>query len=85
MFKFRLSFEGTEGKPQGSTTMKDLAVRSPGAKVGGLVYFGRMLDKIRVAREGRTAGRLSAESGQRFRPGCVDLLQIDYAGARVDG
>jgi len=31
-------------------------LRSPLAQVGGLVYFGRMLDKIRLA----VAGRLPA-------------------------
>ena len=28
--------------------MNQLGIRSPSAKVGGLVYFGRMLDKIRA-------------------------------------
>jgi hypothetical protein len=28
--------------------MNQLGIRSPSAKVGGLVYFGRMLDKIRT-------------------------------------
>ena len=28
--------------------MKEFPVRSPAEKVGGVVYFGRMLDKIRL-------------------------------------
>ena len=27
--------------------MRDFPIRSPAAKVGGIVYFGRMLDKIK--------------------------------------
>jgi hypothetical protein len=31
--------------------MKEFPLRSPAEKVGGIVYFGRMLDKIRVSRQ----------------------------------
>jgi hypothetical protein len=58
--------------------MKNLAVRSPGVKVGGLVYFGRMLDKIRVHAKGELPGEYQQNLGERFDRRCVDLLQIDY-------
>ena len=31
--------------------MNQLSIRSPSAKIDGLVYFGRMLDKIRAQQE----------------------------------
>jgi Domain of unknown function (DUF5069) len=58
--------------------MKDFAVRSPGGKVGGLVYFGRMLDKIRVHAKGELPGEYQPNLGKGFDRRCVDLLQIDY-------
>ena len=58
--------------------MKDFAVRSPGAKVGGLVYFGRMLDKIRVHAKGELPGEYQPNLGERFDRWCVDLMQVDY-------
>ncbi|MEY2490028.1 MAG: hypothetical protein QOC70_1970 [Verrucomicrobiota bacterium] len=58
--------------------MKDFAVRSPGAKVGGIFYFGRMLDKIRVHAKGELPDEYQANLGERFDRWCVDLLQIDY-------
>ena len=60
--------------------MKDLGLRSPGAKVGGLVYFGRMLDKIRAHAKGELPEEYQANLGERFDRWCVDLIQIDYAG-----
>jgi Domain of unknown function (DUF5069) len=58
--------------------MKDFDVRSPGAKVGGLVYFGRMLDKIRVHAKGELPDEYQPNLGKRLDRRCVDLLQIDY-------
>ena len=46
---------------------KDLAIRSPVAKVGGLFYFGRTAGQDKRPRQRRAAGRLSAESRQRVR------------------
>jgi uncharacterized protein DUF5069 len=63
--------------------MKDFAMRSPGAKVGGLVYFGRMLDKIRVHAKGELPSEYQPNLGKRFDQWCVDLLHIDY-GELVD-
>ena len=42
-------------------------LRSPGDKVGGLVYFGRMLDKIRLHASRETPGRVSGKSRLRLR------------------
>jgi gluconokinase len=58
--------------------MKNFAVRSPGAKVGGLFYFGRMLDKIRAHARGELPGEYQPNLGKGFDQWCVDLLQIDY-------
>ena len=58
--------------------MKDFAVRSPGVKVGGLVYFGRMLDKIRVHAKGELPAEYHPKLGSGFDGWCVNLLQIDY-------
>ena len=58
--------------------MKDFAVRSPGAKVGGIVYFARMLDKIRVHAKGELPAEYQGNLGERFDRSCVDLLQVDY-------
>lgn len=58
-------------------------LRSPFEQVGGIVYFGRMLDKIRLAAAGKlpagwqtTRGTASKKS---FDSRCCDFLQIDYA------
>jgi gluconokinase len=58
--------------------MKDFAVRSPGAKVGGLVYFGRMLDKIRLHAKGELPADYQAKLGNGFDGWCVGLLRVDY-------
>ena len=58
--------------------MKDFGVRSPGAKVAGLVYFGRMLDKIRAHARGELPGDYRPNLGNGFDRACVDLLQINY-------
>ena len=47
--------------------MSDFPVRSPAAKVGGIVYFGRMIDKIRVHAEGKLPPEYQANLGKRLR------------------
>jgi carbohydrate kinase (thermoresistant glucokinase family) len=54
-------------------------LRSPYAKVGRLVYFGRMLDKIRL----HAAGQLPVEDyaanlGQGFDARCCTFLRVNY-------
>ena len=58
--------------------MKNFAVRSPGAKVEGLVYFGRMLDKIRVHAKGELPIEYQPNLGRGFDGACLDLLRVDY-------
>jgi gluconokinase len=54
-------------------------LRSPYVKVGRLVYFGRMLDKIRL----HSAGKLPLEDyganlGKGFDARCCTFLRVDY-------
>ena len=58
--------------------MKNFAVRSPGAKVGALVYFGRMLDKIRAHARGELPDEYQQNLGERFDRRCVDLLRVEF-------
>ena len=61
------------------SSMKNFAVRSPKDKVVGLVYFGRMLDKIRVHAKGELPEEYQPNLGKGFDSKCVDFLRIDYA------
>jgi len=58
-------------------------LRSPSEKVGGLVYFGRMLDKIRIAAAGGLPEAWQAARGTSmkgsFDSRCCSFLRIDYA------
>ncbi len=62
-------------------------LRSPYAKVGRLVYFGRMLDKIRL----HAAGKLPADYHENLgdaKPGmfdtrCCGLLRVPHAEIRL--
>ncbi|RXK53855.1 DUF5069 domain-containing protein [Oleiharenicola lentus] len=54
-------------------------LRSPYAKIGRLVYFGRMLDKMRL----HAAGRLpladyGANLGKGFDSRCCNFLRVKY-------
>jgi len=59
--------------------MSDFPVRSPAAKVGGLVYFGRMIDKIRVETRGELPPDYQANLGKGFDANCTAFLRVDYA------
>jgi gluconokinase len=48
------------------------------AKVGGLVYFGRMLDKIRVHADGKLPEDYQPNLGKGFDRSCVGFLGIEY-------
>lgn len=54
-------------------------VRSPGAKLGGIVYLGRMIDKIRVHARGELPEDYQANLGRGFDHSCAAFLQIDYS------
>jgi hypothetical protein len=54
-------------------------LRSPYAKVGRLVYFGRMLDKIRLHAAGTLpAADYAANLGKGFDLRCCSFLRIAY-------
>jgi gluconokinase len=54
-------------------------LRSPYAKVGRLVYFGRMLDKIRLhAAQTLPVSDYAANLGKGFDGRCCNFLRIKY-------
>jgi len=53
-------------------------LRSPSEKVGGLFYFGRMLDKIRQHAKGELPLDYHANLGKGFDEKCVKFLRVDY-------
>ncbi len=54
-------------------------LRSPYLKVGRLVYFGRMLDKIRLQAAGRLpAADYAANLGKGFDGRCCNFLRVNY-------
>ncbi|MEP6820745.1 MAG: DUF5069 domain-containing protein [Chthoniobacterales bacterium] len=54
-------------------------VRSPAAKVGGIAYFGRMIDKIRVHAENKLPAEYQPNLGKGFDANCLTFLRVDYA------
>ena len=58
-------------------------LRSPSEMVGGIVYFGRMLDKIRLHQEGKLpedwASMLGDSHSGSFDERCCCFLHINYA------
>lgn len=62
-------------------------LRSPAAEVSGLVYFGRMLDKIRLAAAGKLPVGWQPMRGAvkgAFDWRCCEFLQIDYAALEAE-
>lgn len=62
-------------------------LRSPSAQVGGVVYFGRMLDKIRLAAAGRLPEGWQPMRGAvhgSFDWRCCRFLGIDYAALEAE-
>lgn len=62
-------------------------LRSPSAQVNGLVYFGRMLDKIRLAAAGKLPADWQAMRGAvkgSFDWRCCQFLKIDYAALEAE-
>jgi gluconokinase len=53
-------------------------MRSPAALVGGLVYFGRMLDKIRLHQAGKLPPDYVSNLGGGFDERCVHFLRVSY-------
>ena len=58
--------------------MNDFGVRSPSAKLGGIVYVGRMIDKIRAHARGELPADYQPNLGRGFDGSCAAFLQIDY-------
>jgi hypothetical protein len=58
--------------------MARLRLRSPSEKVGGLFYFGRMLDKVRLYAKGELPSDYHANLGKGFDEKCVKFLHVDY-------
>ena len=53
-------------------------LRSPADQVGGLVYFGRMIDKIRLHHAGKLPPDFVSSLGGGFDERCVHFLRISY-------
>ena len=53
-------------------------LRSPFGKVGGVVYFARMLDKIRSHAKGELPEDYQANLGKGFDANCIQFLRVDY-------
>jgi gluconokinase len=54
-------------------------LRSPYAKIGGVVYFARMLDKIRLhARGVLPVAEYAANLGKAFDARCCAFLRVNY-------
>jgi len=58
--------------------MSNFPLRSPAAKVGGIVYFGRMLDKIRLHARGELHPDYQPNLGSGFDENCTTFLRIQY-------
>jgi len=57
--------------------------RSPYDKVDGIVYFGRMIDKIRLHAAGELHPELHANLGKGFDDACCQFLHISYDDLRA--
>ena len=51
----------------------------PAAKVGGIVYLGRLLDKIRVHARGELPPDYQANLGRGFDESCCAFLHVQYS------
>ena len=58
---------------------KDFAIRSPFSKVGGLFFFGRTLDKIKLHASGGLPAEYQPNLGKGFDERVTKLLGVDYA------
>jgi hypothetical protein len=58
--------------------MQELPLRSPSAEVNGLLYFGRMLDKVRAQGRGHLPADYQPNLGKGFDEACVKFLGVNY-------
>ncbi len=63
-------------------------LRSPFDQIKGIVYFGRMLDKMRLAAAGKLPAEWEAARGTKhvtsFDSRCCRFLKIDYAALEAE-
>lgn len=63
-------------------------LRSPADKIKGIVYFGRMVDKIRLAQEGKLPPEWETARGMKsptsFDARCCRFLNLDYAALEAE-
>ena len=63
-------------------------LRSPSDQIQGLVYFGRMLDKIRLAAAGKLPEAWQPTRGSSakgsFDDRCCEFLHLDYAAFEAE-
>lgn len=76
---FRPFLESSRKKSQIGFVSKDLGIRSPFDKVGGLFYFGRSLDKIRVHAKGGLPAEYQPNLGKGFDERVTKLFGVEYA------
>ena len=57
-------------------------LRSPREEVEGLVYFGRMLDKLRLEQAGKLPADYLKNLGKGFDGACCDFLGVSYPKLR---
>ena len=65
-----------------NASTQNLVPRSAYEKVGGIVYFARMLNKIRLRAAGTLRADFHANLGTGFDGRCCRFLGIDYAALR---
>jgi hypothetical protein len=58
--------------------MKNVDLRSPCDKVGGLVYFGRMVDQIRADANGKLPPEYQENLRKHLDEHCADFLGVAY-------
>lgn len=58
--------------------MKVPHLRSPRVETGGIVYFARMLDKVRLHAAGELPADYQSNLGGGFDERCVDFLHVKY-------
>ena len=78
----RVVDKGQSGAQLAAMTTKPFPARSPTEKVGGLVYFGRMLDKIRAHAKGELPPEYVEKLGSGFDGRCVRFLGYELRGRR---
>jgi hypothetical protein len=58
--------------------MNEFPVRSPAEKLGGMVYFGRMIDKIRLHARSELPADYQPNLGKGFDAKCCAFLYLNY-------